>query len=96
MDMIDSCWSCDFLLLYWKQNRKARLTLMDMCCDVSWHNIILIIATIGMCSCTVFPVAGTWLLLRDSFLPLDAILLCDSVSAVSSGRQRQEGDGHVC
>lgn len=72
---------------------------MDMCCDVSWHSIILIIliiAKIGMCSCTIFPVAGTLLLLQDSFLPVDAVLLCDSVSAVSSGRRRQEGDGHVC
>lgn len=57
--MIDGCQSCDCLLRYWKQIRKAKLTLIDMCCDMSWHSIIVIIAVIGMCSYTIFPVTGT-------------------------------------
>lgn len=57
--MIDGCQSCDCFLLHWKQNRKPKLTLIDMCCDMSWHSIIVIIAMIRMCSCIIFPARGT-------------------------------------
>lgn len=100
-DMIDSCQSCDFLLLYWNWNRKARLALIDVCCDMNWHRIRVIIAMIRMCSCIVFSAAGTLLLLGASFLPLDACIvtwLFQSSQVVRwlPCRQRWEGDGHVC
>lgn len=56
--MIDDCQSCDCLLLYWKQTKKAKLTLIDMCCDMSWHSIIVIIVMIEKYSHTIVAVTG--------------------------------------
>lgn len=57
--MIDGCQNCDCPLLFRKQTRKAKLTLIDTCCDLSWRGIIVIIAVVGMCSYTISPVTGT-------------------------------------
>lgn len=43
---------------------------MDMCCDVSWHSITVIIAMIRMCSWTIFPVTETLASNGESLLPL--------------------------
>lgn len=94
-DMIDSCQSCDFLLLYWNWNRKARLALIGVCHDMNWHRIRVIIAMTRMCSCTVFSAAGTLLLLGASLLPLDACIvtwLCFSPLKWSAGSPVDRGE----
>lgn len=59
LDMVDSCQSCSGPLFFWKQNKKTMLPLTDMCCDMSWHSILVIVAVYGVHSCASFPVAGT-------------------------------------
>ena len=84
-DMIDSCQSCDFLLLYWNWNRKARLALIDVC--YAWTGTELE-SSLPWCRCVL---AQSFLLHEHCFywgalfFLLMPVLLCDSVSALSSG-----------
>lgn len=79
-DMIDCCQSCDFLLLSWNWDRKARLALIDVC--YAWTGTELE-SSLPCCRCV----------LAHSFLPqerccyrgalfflLMPVLLCDSFS----------------
>lgn len=66
------------------QDRKARLTLIDMCCDMSLHSIIVIVAMIGMCSYSLSCNRNITFCWGNIFFLLMPVLICDSVSAVSS------------